>query len=179
MDWIIDHFDRITSALSLAGERLSFSGESSETRFEVRKRYWTYALVQIHETHENEGSFSNVNPSTDKWINGFFGIGVFYLCCVANFDSARAESKFARAEKAENKKAFDVLYHFKDEIETKLGTTLQWNRGDDIKSSKIFIQLDNVSIEKEEDWPQMANFHADWSKKFYDVVVPYIEQVWN
>ncbi len=178
-DWIIDHFDRITSALSLVGERLSFSGESSETRFEIRKRYWTYALVQIHEAHGNPGSFSNVNPSTDNWINGFFGIGGFYLCCVANFDSARAEVVFARAEKAENKKAFDALYLFKDEIEAKLGTALQWNRGDDIKSSKVFIQLDDVSIENEEDWPQMAKFHAEWSKKFYDVLVPYIEQAWN
>ena len=38
----------------------------------------------------------------------------------------------------------------------------------------MFIQIDNVSIENEEDWPQMAKFHADWSKKFYDVIVPYI-----
>jgi len=81
---------------------------------------------------------------------------------------------FGRAEKSENKAAFDALYQHKDEIETKLGTELQWNRGDDIKSSKVFIQIDNVSIENEEDWPQMAKFHADWSKKFYDVIVPYI-----
>jgi len=59
-------------------------------------------------------------------------------------------------------------------LKQKLGTELQWNRGDDIKSSKVFIQIDNVSIENEEDWPQMAKFHADWSKKFYDVIVPYI-----
>ena len=77
------------------------------------------------------------------------------------------------------KKAFDALYLFKDEIEAKLGTALQWNRGDDIKSSKVFIQLDDVSIENEEDWPQMAKFHAEWSKRFYDVLVPYIEQAWN
>lgn len=57
-----------------------------------------------------------------------------------------------------------------------MGTTLQWNRGDDIKSSKVFIQLNNVSIENETDWLQMANFHADWTKKFYDVIVPYIQQ---
>lgn len=34
----------------------------------------------------------------------------------------------------------------------------------------------NVSIENETDWLQMANFHADWTKKFYDVIVPYIQQ---
>lgn len=38
-DWIIDHFDRITSALSMAGEHLSLSGDSSKTRSEIRKRY--------------------------------------------------------------------------------------------------------------------------------------------
>ena len=65
------------------------------------------------------------------------------------------------------------------EIESKLGTELQWNRGDDIKSSKVFIQLDNVSIENEDDWPQMAKFHAEWSKKFYDLIVPYITVDWQ
>ena len=79
------------------------------------------------------------------------------------------------AEKSENKAAFDALHQYKDEIELKLGTELQWNRGDDIKSSKVFIQLDNVSIENEDDWPKMAQFHAEWSKKFYDVIVPYIK----
>ena len=43
-----------------------------------------------------------------------------------------------------------------DRLASKLGTELHWNRGDDIKSSKVFIQLDNVSIENEDDWPQMA-----------------------
>ena len=116
-----------------------------------------------------------MNPSRDNWINGFFGIGGFYLCCVANFDAARAEVVFGRGNKQENKDAFDSLYTHKAEIESALGTTLQWNRGDDIKSSKVFIQLSNVSIENETDWLQMANFHADWTKKFYDVIVPFIK----
>ena len=61
------------------------------------------------------------------------------------------------------------------EIESKLGVSLIWNRGDDIKSSKVFYQLNNVSIENETDLLQMAKFHADWSKKFYDVIVPYLK----
>lgn len=170
--------ERITAALSAAGEPLGPSGDSSETRFEIRKRYWTYALVQIHEAHGNRGSFRNVNPSTDNYINGFFGIGSFYLCCVANSDSARAEVVFARAGKTENKAAFDALCQHKSDIESELGRKLQWNRGDDIKSSKVFIQLDNVSIENDDDWPRMAEFHAVWSKKFYDVIVPYI-RLWK
>ncbi len=146
------------------------------SRHELRRKYWTYALPIIQKAHGEDDSFSNVNPSRDNWINGFVGIGGFYLCCVANYDAARAEVVFGRGNKRENKDAFDSLYTHKAEIESALGTTLQWNRGDDIKLSKVFIQLNNVSIENETDWLQMANFHADWTKKFYDVIVPYIQQ---
>ena len=61
-----------------------------------------------------------------------------------------------------------------DAIENSLGVKLIWNRGDDIKSSKISYQINDVSIENETDWLQMAKFHAHWSKKFYDVIVPYL-----
>ena len=67
-----------------------------------------------------------------------------------------------------------MLLSHKNEIETALGISLIWDRNDDVKSSKIYCQLDNVSIEKEVDWLQMARFHAEWSKKFYDVIVPYL-----
>lgn len=35
------------------------------------------------------------------------------------------------------------------EIEDKLNANLEWNRGDNIKSSKIFIQMNEVSISDE------------------------------
>jgi len=144
------------------------------SRFELRRKYWTYALPIIQKAHGVDGSFSNVNPVRDNWINGFFGLGGFYLCCVANFDAARAEVVFGRGNKEENKAAFDGVFAHKAEIEEKLKTTLQWDRGDEKKSSKIFIQLNNVSIENETDWLQMARFHAEWTKKFYDVIVPFM-----
>ena len=67
-----------------------------------------------------------------------------------------------------------MLMSHKDDIEKALGASLVWSRGDDIKSSKIYYQLNGVSIENETDWRQMARFHAEWSKKFYDVIVPYL-----
>ena len=69
--------------------------------------------------------------------------------------------------------AFDFLNCRKAEIENALGTSLLWSRGEETKSSKIHIRLNDVNIENEEDWPRMAKFHADWSKKFYDVITPY------
>ena len=90
------------------------------------------------------------------------------------FDSARVDLHFGKSKKEENKKAFDALIAHKDEIEKVLGVFLIWNRGDKIKSSKVTYQLNGVSIENETDWLQMARFHAEWSKKFYDVIVPYL-----
>lgn len=144
------------------------------TRYELRKRYWAYALNYIQIAHGDKGAFCNVNPSRENWINGFFGIGGFNLCCVANYDSARVELYLGKTNKEENKAAYDRLLSSKAPIEAALGVHLIWCRGDDIKSSKVYYQLDHVSIENETDWLQMAKFHADWSKKFYDILVPYL-----
>lgn len=148
--------------------------EEAGTRYELRRKYWTYALDFIKQAHRDGGSFSNVNPPKGNWIGGFFGISGFNLCCVANYDSARVELYFGRSKKEENKKAFDAVIRHKDDIEKALGVQLLWSRGDDIKASKISYQINEVSIENETDWLQMAKFHAEWSKKFYDVIVPYL-----
>ena len=147
--------------------------EEIGTRYELRRKYWAYALDFIKEAHD-EGAFSNVNPSKENWINGFFGVSGFCIECIANYDMARVGIYLGKSEKTENKKAFDKLFANKTEIESKLGVALEWLRNDDVKSSKVSMILNDVSINNEADWLQMAKFHAEWSKKFYDVIVPYL-----
>ena len=144
--------------------------ESIGTRFELRRKYWTYALNIIRSENTNR-IFSNVNASKENWINGFFGINGFNICCVANNNSARVEIYLGSKSKEYNKKAYDKLLPHKQEIESKLNTALIWHRNDDAKSSKISVVLNGVSIENESDWSRMAKFHAEWSKEFYDVIV--------
>lgn len=142
---------------------------------DLHRRYWAYALPFIKETHGESGSFSNVNPSTGNWINGFFGVEGFAIRCVASSDGGtRVEIVLMKFEKDKNKRAFDLLFSHKAEIESALGTVLTWNRGDDIKSSKVYTQLSGVNIGNESQWEKMAHFHAEWSKKFFDVIVPYL-----
>ncbi len=144
------------------------------SRQELRRRYWSYALPEIKKANEDNGAFSNVNPSKENWVSGFFGVGGFNISCVANYDSARIDLFLGKAEAAENKKAFDYVISRKEDIESALGVKLTWDRGDDKKSSKVSYQLDGVSIENEIDWKQMAQFHAEWSRKFNEVLVPYL-----
>ena len=93
---------------------------------------------------------------------------------MANYDAARVVVVFGKASKEENKNAFEKVSAHKDTIESALGIALIWDKGEQKTSSKIYFQLSNVSIENEVDWLQMARFHADWMKRFYDVIVPYI-----
>jgi len=148
------------------------------SRYELRRKYWTYALQFIHEAH-GDGSFSCVHPSKENWISGFFGIQGFVINCVANSEGARVEIYLGKASQELNKKAYDYLLAKKSEIEQKLGVSLTWNRNDDAKSSKVAYSLSNVTIENETDWLQMAKFHAEWSKKLHDVIVPYLKEQWG
>ena len=146
------------------------------TRYELRRRYWNFALPYIQQAHGEQGSFSNCTGSKENWMNGFFGIGGFSISCVANYNMARIELYLGNSSKDRNKEAFDYLYANKTEIEAVLSTPLNWNRLNDAKASTISIILNDVSIENETDWTQMAKFHAEWSKKFFDVIVPYLKK---
>lgn len=145
------------------------------TRFEIRRKYWEYALKFIKEENFDNKSFDNVNTSKENWINGTFGIGGFAICCIANYDFARVDVYFGKTNANENKIAFDNVMLHKLEIESNLGANLEWDRGDDVKRSIISYRLENVSIYNENDWLQIAKFHAKWSKKFIDAIVPYLK----
>ena len=148
------------------------------TRYELRRKYWTFALTYIHQAHGEHGSFKNVHATKMHWLNGFFGISGFNISCVAKQNEARIDLVLSKAEKQKNKSAYDYLFAHKAEIEQKLGTQVEWMRSEETKSSFVVYRLPNVSINQESDWIQMAKFHAEWSKKFYDVFVPLLQQ-WN
>lgn len=155
------------------------TAQEAGTRYELRRRYWAFALPYIQQAHDDgtgHGCFSGCTTSKENWLSGFFGIGGFSLACVANYNKARVDLTLAHSNKERNKEAFDYLYSHKHEIEAALGTQVDWLRSDDTKGSYIIIRLEGVSIENEADWTQMAKFQADWSKKFYDVFVPYLKQ---
>ena len=160
----------------LKDEVANARADEAGTRFELRRRYWKKALSNIHEAHGPEGSFSNVTTSKMNWVSGTVGIRGITIGCVANFDHSRVELYIDRGNKEENKEIFDYLYQRRTDIEAEMGVSLNWYRYEDRRASTITYRLENVSIEREEDWTQMAKFHAYWSKRFYDVFVPILRQ---
>ena len=142
----------------------------------LQKKYWEYALEILHKQF-GDGSFSGVNPIECSYISGFVGInGVKITCFVSTDNSIRTELRMERSDSTFNKMVFDTLFNQKDSIEKALQSSLLWNRNDNKISSNIGIKLDNVNLKNELDWCKMAQFHANWAKKFYDVLNPILNK---
>lgn len=146
------------------------------SRSDLRKRYWTYALPIIQEANKSNGSFNKCHPNTFNMMNGYFGIGGFYISCAANQDGVRVDFYLGKSNRDENKAAFDFLKEYQEEIEDAIGESLSWNRADEHKASWISYNLKDVSVANEADWPRMAKFMAEWSKKYLDVILPVLEE---
>lgn len=145
------------------------------TRFELRRRYWALALEHIKSAQGENGPFKNVNPTKSCYLHGWFGISGFSICCDAKEKNIAVDLVLGKSSRDANKSAYDYLFARKDEIEAKLGIPLNWWRFDG-KSSYVDYHIDGIGIKDETNWLQMAKFHAEWSKKFYDVFVPLLKE---
>lgn len=148
-------------------------------RHALRLRYWAFALPIIQEETRELGCFANVNPTVQNWITGYFGIRGFSINCVSNYDGARVEFYLSKSDTAENKRAFDMLYSHKDEIEAVLGDGISWERADSLKYSRVCAYLTGAGIDNEGDWKLMAKFEGEWSKKLCDALLPYIRELYR
>ena len=93
--------------------------------------------------------------------------------------SAAVYLLLGKHDRDKNKSAYQFLLDRKDEIESALGASLDWWRFEKGKASYVNISCkDEVGMYIEGSWQKMAQFHAEWSKKFYDVFVPLLNE-WN
>lgn len=147
---------------------------------ELRIKYWNYALPLLQKAHDDgsgHGCYTGCVATKSNWMGGSFGIGGFSIGCVANFNEAKVTLALSSSDKERNKKAYDYLFSKKADIEKNLSKTLDWQRKDDGKASYIVVSLGEVSVANEADWKQMANFHVEWSKKFFDSFVHYLKTI--
>ncbi len=162
--------------LSICIGQKTQQGELSKKKLNYRE-YWSYALPIIKSLGGEKSPFKNVNRHPDhSWLDGVSGITDFHTCLVATKNEARVEFYFGQKDKQANKRAFDALFAHKSEIEEKLGTSLTWSRGDNIKSSKVYVSNPYFNIRDKNDWSQLAEFQAEWSLKFSEVIQPLVIQ---
>lgn len=144
---------------------------------EAYKRYWTQTIEALHSVHgENCFNYVKTSEKPKSWIRGAVGHRGIAIRCVANQNLVKVQFYIGSSDKDNNKKIYDYLYSKKEEIERQLGKTLNWYRGDDIKASIIYVENSDLGIANENDWDKMTKYHAQWSKRLYDVFVPYVNK---
>ncbi|MBD1850004.1 DUF4268 domain-containing protein [Leptolyngbya sp. FACHB-711] len=90
----------------------------------------------------------------------------------------RIEHYIDTGEQYRNKQIFDALYNYKEEIETKLGERLSWERLDSRRACRVALYRDEASIA---DPPEQLAKLQDWTVRmtvrFYKAVIPYLQKV--
>ena len=142
------------------------------SRYSIRKKYWQTAISEIQKA---TGTFMNCGNTVNNAVYGSTGRGGVYICCVANFDSARIEFYIDMGDRNKNKAYFDLLMSHRTTIESTFGAPLHWKRSDELRASKIFLEMKGVSITNESDWPAMIEFHAQKSKLLLDAFKPFLD----
>ena len=85
---------------------------------------------------------------------------------------------FGKKDREKNKEAFDFVYTRKREVEEKFGDALRWDRLDEHKAATIIYELKSVSVANETDWKQMSKFHAEYSRKMCDAILPVLKELY-
>lgn len=139
--------------------------ENLKQRHHLRLEFWEEFLKAENELNNH---FSNVSPSKDNWLATGIGMSGIVIVVKVTKSFCRTELNISRGDKDDNKMCFDFFYSMKDGIEEKFGGRLIWARMDDNVSSRIEIQMDDVSYADQDDWDKIILFLVDTSNRMYE-----------
>ena len=139
-------------------------------RYVLRYRYWEHLIPKLQEGHRN--TFSKAKPNKWSSIDGFFNCSNMNLFCSINFKPKEAAvGMWIDCGVMETNKAlFDFLYSKRAEIEPKVSCTIEWDRNDGHRASKLKCVLSGCDVSKEQDWPTISEFHARISMELAESV---------
>ncbi|MFI8379193.1 DUF4268 domain-containing protein [Leeuwenhoekiella sp. NPDC079379] len=146
---------------------------STAKRFSIRREFWKQLLPQIRDTK----LFSNVNPTRDHWLSSGAGTSGAMYSFVITGSYARVELGLISSSKEKNKAYFNKLYKSREIIEASFGSELVWDELPENKMSRIKIELQNVNLFDEDNWPEMTSFLVETLPKFENALQPFVDRL--
>jgi len=146
-----------------AKEKESKNSETDlKNRHHIRLEFWK----QLLQTAKESGSdlFNNISPTKDHWLSAGSGMRGVRFTYVFMKQAARVELYISRSSTEENKFVFDEFYKIKDEIEKKFGNTLEWERLDNKKASRVKYEKPFDGYNKDV-WNEMIPFMVESMNK--------------
>lgn len=142
-------------------------GDLSKAQAE-RLNFW----MEFNRVITESGKPFNVRKATtDHWYDVAIGTSEAHISItLVNKDGSIGVELYIR----DNKDLFDHLFEYKDEIESKLGFSMHWERLDDKKASRIKSYIPGLNFNKQGNYPELMNQVIERVIKIRDVFKGYL-----
>ncbi|MGF3073568.1 DUF4268 domain-containing protein [Facklamia sp. P13069] len=142
-------------------------GDLSKTQAE-RLNFWT----EFNRVVTESGKPFNVRKATtDHWYDVAIGTSDAHISItLVNKDGSIGVELYVR----DSKDLFDNLYEHRDEIESKLGFNMHWERLDDKKASRIKSYIPGLNFNKQGNYPELMNQVIERVVKVRDIFKGYL-----
>lgn len=127
----------------------------------LQLNYWTKLAERLEDLTE----FNARKPSPRHWYNLAIGSSLAHISLTVY--TLKKEIRIETLIR-DNKDLYDYLESQKEVIEKELGYSLNWERLDDKKASRISISK-KIDINKEENWDEAIDWHLKRAVEFYNV----------
>ena len=146
----------------------SQNAENKKRKENDRSIFWR-KFIEYNE--QVNGKYATSSVTTESWLGkGGLNLGGVSVNLVIGRQACRAEIYINTGTREENKKIFDYLYSYKNQLELKLGE-LTWERLDDKVVCRI-SKRKGLSFLSEEDQPIMFDFFVKYTDLFLDNFAP-------
>ena len=139
---------------------------------QIKYSYWSNFNDYVNAARKDFlKSFSLRKPSSDHWYSLAIGSSKAHLEMLVN---TRANVIAVELYINDSKETFDKCYDHKEEIETVIGTTLDWRRLDDKKASRILLER-KADIQNTDAQPEQFDWLIDNLVKWKKAFAPYVK----
>ncbi len=159
---------------AVVASRSSGSGEMTQTK-QMYLQYWTQFKAFV-EKNASISKISSGNPPAKHRYNFSIGHSGFRIRAVTGIRDCFLELRLQMSDK--NSKAyFHLLYQDKSEIESEIGSPLQWRELPNNVRSEISLRRDDVNPQNPDKWGDYHRWLLTYIEKFYTVFVPRIDNL--
>lgn len=172
---VINHFPKKSEPSASSGVNSKTKGNDKDTKDtrSLRIEFWAQLFERAK---QSTNIFAGRKPTESNTIGISSGVGGVRYYPTANINDARVGLYIDKGNYDWNKKFFDNLYQHKSEIETTLGSNLDWLRSEKYRASAIELLINRNSLKDKESWVETQEALIDNTIKMVAVFGPLIQK---
>lgn len=144
----------------------------------LRLKFWEQLLAQA--LSRGVKLHANRSPTKENWLGagaGKSGMNFNYYILVR--DKAGVDLYIDAGDKERNEDIFDKLYSSKEDIESKFGDTLEWQRLEIRRASRILYSIEQGGLRDSDRWPNIQDAMIEAMDRFSKALRPHIRTLDN